>query len=393
MLIVFVCCLIGFIVSFVIVSFNQTGLKIKIFHLQGLNKFSLTDRLKAIIELKLSNEICLNQFIDKDVFESLSLIEAPVFVIKGKTLNLAHLKLYEKVLENIDKKFNLILLDRRMNINNSKINVVLLEENKLSLKQIGLINSLNVNKRLRQKHSFDFNINLPNITTIQPINTHFDCKNQAYFIKTERENVINITLPNSPYPYFLKGKRGSVDILNAFNQQVMTVYGINSVKINSNSLELSMNKKSRVAITNFIREEKLKDLELLNFDIKMLDYPKIVMLKEKVIEALAQNIFLINSDVTNFKFKDLNEFLKLALLRKKYFNDYIILLKDILGISLKDGILNVKPKRYINQEFVISYKINGKNHQVKYSSAIANENKLNFVSHKLGGRDNITIGF
>jgi len=251
-----------------------------------------------------------------------------------------------------------------------------------------LINSLNINKSAKQKQVLDFNVNNSNIICSQPFKTYFDIKNSTFFIKLAKPTELTITIPDSPFPYFLKGKNENVTILDSFNETVLKLYGVGKAQIYGNSVNLKSNKKT-IAVTDFIRNNSI---ELLNLDIQLNDYSKILQLKQRAIESLSTNIFAVNSNDCKFRYKDLNEFLKLAFLRKRYFNDYMIFLKDIMGISINNGILSVKPKGCICSDFTLSYEFNGEKRKVKFSPA-TEKNKFNFVSHKLGGKDNVNIGF
>ena len=103
MIIVIISLIIGFTTMITISALKQNRVMFKIFHVIGGASYSMVDKLKSIIERKLNNEIRLLNFIDRQVFDELGLIEAAVFVLKAKNLNEAHLKLYIKALEKINK--------------------------------------------------------------------------------------------------------------------------------------------------------------------------------------------------------------------------------------------------------------------------------------------------
>ena len=391
-LIFFIISLFIFVTAVVVSGFNSKQ-KDKIFKLSNNNegKFSCVQSLAKMIEKKLNNQVEISSFLPKERFFSLGLIYAPIYVINAKNVGCTHLKLYQKAFELIRQKVNCVIIDSEIKVDNPNINVVSLKSDKIGLIDISILNKLNINRNGLKQY-------IPNyekyvmLDKNEKISASF-CYDYG-IIKAEDKTNFNFYLPKDAFGYVFKGKRNKIAIFSIFGERIIELVGSFSAEASGNKINLSVNKSNNIMVRfNSIGKEK-EVLNLLNFDIKHNDFSEdIEKLKVRAIEELNKNFFLIFKTLKSFEIKNLTDFFKVVNLRQNYYNDYILLVKKIFGLSIKNSVLNANPMPIVQQDFSVSYMLNGENYEVKYSMVEDGGVKLSRVGHKLGMKENFVYNF
>lgn len=384
--------LVGLLIAiFFVVNIFKTKTELlgfKIFKAKkGDCKFNMSKIIANTISKKLCTNISLTTSIDKKHFESLGLINAPVYVLDVKKIGITHLKLIFSSVKYVKQKFNLVLL----NVDNYKItqfkddfvNIVKLSVSELDYKTICLLNCLNVNKQTKFKNqdcSYDFELK----------NFSFNINNFTVKTNLVEKGVYKIKLPTTCFGYILN--KTKTQVCNAFGDVFLDFEQKINIKLVGNNIYFKTNKEINLTFRIYYNNSITADLMLLKFGVCMSEYAsKIEALKTKALKELNTNPFIT---ISNEKFyaDSLNSYFKLAFLRKQYLNDYILLLKNVFGLSLSNGILRCCPSTLINSDFSVKYEIDSEEYEVNYTFNATDKIKLSYVGHKIGTKDNFVYG-
>lgn len=388
--------LVGFCVLFVVVmiflSLYITEKKEPlIFYSKESENFELVERLKKLTLLKIHNGINWSSYIDKNMFKNLNLIYAPVYIINGKKLGLIHLKIYQKCFEKIKEKINLIIIDGNIIIKNKNINKILIKSEKIDLGLYLLLNKLNTNKLIK-------NINN------NKLNNVIDYRNNDEITRSFVENNAKIILKNKTkflfplkkdcFGYKLNVKNNIYEIKNIFGDNIVTFLTKCKVRLIENNLIFSGNKHFEILFDFGIDEQTRMYIQMLNFEIVYPEFTdEIQRLKKLAINELNNNFHILLENFENFNSKDLKSYFKCVYMRKKYFNDYVLLLKNIFKLKVDNSVLSVNPNEFIEKDFAINYEFNGHNYTVNFSRLEKEDVRIENVGHKLGTSGNFIYGF
>ena len=358
----------------------------------GCGKISCVQVLKKIIEKKLCKPIESVGVVSKEKFFNLNLIYAPVYVIDAKKLGSSHLHLYKKAIEIIKQKINFVILDGVITTNNEIVNVVNLKTANLSFEDFSLLNKLNVNKRMvKLKNDLTIDKNDKMIDKNDFVSTAF--VDSVGIIKVSRKTNFTLNLPYNCFGFLIKGKRNKISIFNIFGEKIYEISGKFSAKTNYTTIDFCVTTPNSIVVS-FNKDDLKEIMQLLSFNLKFDQYNKeINNLKQKAIEELNNNFFTIESELKFFNVENLKDFFKIANLRGKYFNDYLFMITKIFGVSINNGILNVKPNNFIQQSFMISYSLNGEEYNVQYTNQAYDKVKLSRVGHKIGVKEKFVYDF
>lgn len=359
-----------------------------VFYLSG--EINIVNNLCSLIRFKVRTNKIKGNWVNKKDFLSLGLIEAPVYVIKGNTLNDAHLKLYQKAIEKIDFKLNIIILDKTLKIKNKKINLISKNLKKLTYKEISLINSLNINffspnktKRYDATNLIEESKNLDLNFNEEGFEFKLDCGKGVFF-----------KLPNTPFNYSLTKTNKELRVFNVFGDEIMRLIGDVNGELNERIMKIKSNKNTILKIYLKLNKNQINNLNLLKIKINYEKYQKYIdKLKENAILYLKSNIFLIKNELLNIKINNLNSFFSCVNLRKKYFNDYLFLVKNIFGIAITDCVLTAKPSSFIDEDFSIEYEWQGEIKKVEFKKTPDDMIKLSYVGHRMGLDKKFVFGF
>lgn len=377
------------IAIFFVVNILKTKTKLirfKIFKAKKSDcKFNIRKIIANIISKKLCTTISLTNSINKKHFESLVLINEPVYVLDVKKIGQTHLKLVLTALRYIKRRFNLVLVNvEDYKIAYSKIdlvNIVKLNSSELDYKTMCLLNCLNVNKQMKTKQDLYYDFELKSF--------QFDVNNFTAKTNLVQKGVYKLKLPRSCFGYILN--KTKTQVCNVFGDVFLEFKPKVNIKLIGNEIYLRTNKAVELTFKIYYDNSTLTDFMLLKFNVCMGEYTKkIQSLKAKAFEQLNTNPFIVSYE--NFTAGNLDSFFKLAFLRKQYLNDYINLLKNVFGLSVKNGVLRSVPSAVINSDFSVKYKIESEEYEVNYTLKSTDKIKLFYVGHKLGTKDKFIYG-
>ena len=352
-----------------------------------VSKFNVKSTILNIVKSKLNKVITLSAYIDKIVFDKLGLIMAPVYVLDVKKIGIIHLKIFLNAIKNIDREFNLVLINSgEINIKSfGNVNIVLLTEKKLDYKVISLLNMLNVNKDVKhgeRELRCDYELN----------NFKIDFERMESAV-TFNKGVHKLVLPYVCFGYITKANK-STQICDAFGKALIEINRRLNVKLFNNKVYISVNKKTETIWKFYLQEKSLKNLQLFNFDIEINEFvDSILWLKERAIDEFCKNPSKEVAE-SRVNVKNLKDFFKVVKLRKQYLGDYLYLLKNIFGLRVCNDILNSYPCEFISEDYVIKYWLEGEEYCVNFSSNSSKDNKTLYgVGHKIGVKDKFVYGF
>lgn len=347
-------------------------------------KQSLVDTLVSTINMKVKTNMARGKFVPLNVYNTLGFVDAPVYLIKGRDFNFGHMNLYRKALEKIDYKLNVVIIDKKIKINNKNINLIIKNSKLLKYDEISMINALNINYKIEKSKKDKINLEKLKV----------ELGENSFTFNAQKGEVKELILPQSTYGYCLEKKKNLVIVYDVFKTEILELSGYVKANIISNKLILNITKNSKIFIKLNLTENELKIIEILKLNIKCEKYQKnIEKLKENAILSLKNNIFLIKNKINNIKINNLSKFFKLTNLRKNYLNDYLFLIKNIFGISINNFILMARPTEVIDNDFSIEYDWGGEVRMVNFRKQSGDEIHLNYVGHKMGQVDKCVFGF
>lgn len=393
----------------VFLFFENTEKIHKKFFDKKYKKINLNEIILKIIKNKIKNMPKINEKIDYFAFLSLNLKLFPIFVINKNKLGENYLKLYKNIFEKLNNKINLVVLNGKIKLDNPNINVVCLNENKLNLKQMYILNLLNVNRRNikscdTQNIGFSNKYVVNNLELIgqagqknvQDFDAHsleLTKEENRFVANVVKGKIYKLELPAPFYNYLILGKRQRV-ITNIFGQEIAKIVGsVQLIECNKDVIILT-HKNSKIEITPHYSKNAQDKMDLLKFDIVAEEIDIFIKkLKENAIKSTNNKIFVAENNVVGFQCKNIYDFFKVSNMRKNYFNDYIFLLKNVFGLKIQNDILSVNPKPMIDFDFSIHYVLDGVDYVVKYSQAESENVRLDSVAHKLGHQDDFVFGY
>lgn len=356
------------------------------------DKTDIVNSLSSLMRFKVKNNKIKGNWINKKDFLSLGLVEAPVYVIKGNALNDSHLKLYQKAIEKIDFKLNIIILDKNLKIKNKNINLIAKKSKKLTYKEISLINSLNINFSSPNK-TFVGNSDFPNFVRTDK-NLEFNLNEGIFEFALECGKCLPIKLPDTPFNYSFTKRKNELKVFNVFKDEIMQMTGDISGELNGQIIQIKSNKNTILKIDLKLDKNKINNLNLLKIKINYKKYQKYIdKLKENAILSLKNDIFLIKNELFNLKINNLNSFFNCVNLRKNYFNDYLFLIKNIFGIAINDCVLTARPSSFVDEDFSIDYEWQGETKRVEFKKSPDDMVKLSYVGHRMGLDKKFVFGF
>ena len=348
-------------------------------------KVSLYKEVAKIIEKKINRRIKVFKVIDKKLFISLGLIEAPVYVIDVKRLGVTHANLILKSTVFVRQKFNLVLLNSGKALKSfGYVNLVTITEKQLTYRVLSLLNCLNVNKRKEDcdyECEYDYKLN----------NLKYDFEKNSLIGELDNCGVYKLDLPKSCFGYILNKK--TKQVCDVFGSVLLEFESKAQVEVSNNDLLIYNKKTCTLILKIYYNLKMLQLLDLLKLDISMEGYTgQIAKLKQKAMEQLS-NVIINDIELNCVKVTSLNNFFKIAFLRKEYLNDYLSLLINVLGINLNGGILKVSPSVMVKGEFFVNYIMNGEKFSISYTDFNTDKVKLSHVGHKMGVKDKFVYGY
>ena len=363
--------------------FSKTS---KVFFTKTKQQFNIEKTLLEILMRKIQNLPEVQFFVNLERFTALGLIYAPVYVLDKKKLGQTHIDLLARVFEKINAFLNLVIINGVVQVTNPKINLVILDKNKISYEDRAMLNILNTNINHSHKQV--------NSTMCESLDFDFDMDSLIAVANIEKGVMTQIVLPKPYYNYLMKGKRNSVGIYDIFGQNLAKFKGSFIADLKHDKLLIKPTKNSKLQCEINLKEEDKIKLELLNFQIVCENFSKeIEQLRYNAMLELNKNLFVAKGETRKIKVKDLKTFFKLTNLRKNYFNDYQFLLKYIFGLRLNGDILSASPSQLIDFDFSVKYRYKSKDYTVNYSHIDGDKVKLNYVGHKLGHNEDYVYGF